>query len=199
MQIVIDMIPISYSTLDNLSDPIFVNSSNGVYIACNKAFEDLVSIPKNKILGKTIHDVWPAHLANLYAQADSELRASRGEQRLQSFITTSKKSEGISGVYYKNLIDCNSYHDKNAILGIFKTLDENQSIFKYTENPLTNREVDVLRLASKGFSNKIIASDLNISNHTVADYFKSIHIKLDVHNRIEAITVARQLGLIITA
>lgn len=191
------MVPISCNVLDNLSDPIFVNSSDGIYTACNKAFEDLVNIPKYKILGRTIHEVWPGHLANLYSHSDNQLRQKKGEQRLKSCVTTSKLSESICGVYYKTLIDCEVYQKKNAVLGVFKTEDKLQKMISDLESPLTNREIDVLTLASKGLSNKLISSSLGISIHTVADYFKSIHTKLDVHNRIEAITIARHLNLII--
>ncbi len=192
------MVPISCNVLDNLSDPIFVNASNGVYTACNKAFEDLVNIPKHKILGRTIHEVWPGHLANLYSQSDGQLRLKKGEQRLKSCVTTSKKSENICGVYFKTLIDCDVYEERNAVLGVFKADDPIQKMLSELDSPLTNREIDVLTLASRGLSNKLISSSLDISIHTVADYFKSIHTKLDVHNRIEAITVARHLNLILT-
>ncbi len=192
------MVPISCNVLNNLSDPIFVNSSDGVYTACNKAFEDLVNIPKHKILGRTIHEVWPGSLANLYSQSDSQLRLKKGEQKLKSCVTTSRKSDNICGVYYKTLIDCDVYQDKNAVLGVFKVEDELSKFIKNIDSPLTNREIDVLTLASRGLSNKLISSSLDISIHTVADYFKSIHTKLDVHNRIEAITVARHLNLILT-
>lgn len=193
-----DMVPISCKVLDNLSDPIFVNSSNGVYTACNKAFEDLVNIPKHQILGRTIHEVWPGRLANLYLQSDSQLRQKGGEQKLKSCVTTSKKGENICGIYYKTLIDCDVYDDKNAVLGVFKVQEELKKIIKNISSPLTNREVDILTLASRGLSNKLISSSLEISSHTVADYFKSIHTKLDVHNRIEAIALARDLNLILT-
>ena len=195
---VISMVPISCNVLDNLTDPIFVNSNDGVYTACNKAFEDLVNIPKHKILGRTIYDVWPGHLASLYSQSDSQLRQKKGEQRLKSCVTTSRKSDNICGVYYKTLIECDVYQEKNAVLGVFKADDPLQKMISDLESPLTNREIDVLTLASKGLSNKLISSSLGISIHTVADYFKSIHTKLDVHNRIEAITIARHLNLIIT-
>lgn len=51
---------------------------------------------------------------------------------------------------------------------------------------LTDREVQVLRAAAAGKQNKIIASELNLSQHTVKLHMHHIISKLGVHNRTEA-------------
>lgn len=61
---------------------------------------------------------------------------------------------------------------------------------------LTPREVDVLRQLAKGLANKEIADVLNISEHTVKGYLKSILGKLHVADRTEAVTAALQRGII---
>jgi len=64
------------------------------------------------------------------------------------------------------------------------------------EDALTAREVEVLRLFSRGLSYRESADALGISAHTVGDHVKSIYRKLGVHSRTEAIFEARQIGLI---
>ena len=61
---------------------------------------------------------------------------------------------------------------------------------------LTARELDVLRDITKGWSNKIIARDLGITDGTVKLHVKSILRKLNVHSRVEAavIAVEEELG-----
>ena len=61
---------------------------------------------------------------------------------------------------------------------------------------LTPREIDVLKLFSRGLSYREASDTLGISAHTIGDHVKSIHRKLRVHSRSEAIFEARQLGLI---
>jgi DNA-binding NarL/FixJ family response regulator len=61
---------------------------------------------------------------------------------------------------------------------------------------LTPREVQVLNHLAKGLANKEIADVLNISEHTVKDYLKSILAKLRVADRTEAVTAALQRGII---
>lgn len=61
---------------------------------------------------------------------------------------------------------------------------------------LTPRELDILKLFSRGLSYREAATALVISQHTIGDYVKSIYRKLRVHSRTEAIYEARQSGLI---
>jgi two-component system, NarL family, response regulator DesR len=68
--------------------------------------------------------------------------------------------------------------------------------FVQTENPLTNREQDVLRLVKEGKTTKEIAATLYLSSGTVRNYMSEILAKLEVKNRIEAITVAEKNGWI---
>ena len=60
---------------------------------------------------------------------------------------------------------------------------------------LTARELDVLRDITKGWSNKVIAKDLGITDGTVKLHVKSILRKLDVHSRVEAAVIAVEEGL----
>jgi len=58
-------------------------------------------------------------------------------------------------------------------------------------NPLTSRELAVLAEANKGLSTKMIAANLYLSAGTVRNYLSAIFSKLGVHNRLEAIKIAK--------
>jgi LuxR family maltose regulon positive regulatory protein len=60
---------------------------------------------------------------------------------------------------------------------------------------LTRKEVQVLRLAAQGLSNDQLAERLFIAETTVRTHLRNINVKLDARNRMEAIAVARRLGL----
>jgi LuxR family maltose regulon positive regulatory protein len=62
--------------------------------------------------------------------------------------------------------------------------------------PLSERELEVLRLLNTPRSSTDIARDLYISTNTVRSHMKSIYRKLDVHSRKEAIARARELDLL---
>lgn len=74
------------------------------------------------------------------------------------------------------------------------------NLFKGTETkivePLTDRELDVLRLAAKGYTNKSIGVQLNISDRTVQGHLAHIFAKLQANSRTEAVMRAVSLGLI---
>jgi DNA-binding NarL/FixJ family response regulator len=63
--------------------------------------------------------------------------------------------------------------------------------------PLTPREREVLGLLGRGLSNKMIARDLQISEHTAKFHVSSIYAKLGVASRTEAVSLGARLGLIL--
>ena len=62
--------------------------------------------------------------------------------------------------------------------------------------PLTAREGEVLGLIGRGLSNKMIARELHISEHTVKFHISSVYAKLGVGNRAEAVSQGARRGLI---
>lgn len=62
--------------------------------------------------------------------------------------------------------------------------------------PLTERELEVLHLLVRGYSNREVALALDIAEYTVKTYARHILAKLKVHSRTEAILVAMRLGII---
>ncbi len=62
------------------------------------------------------------------------------------------------------------------------------------ENPLTDREKEVLELVADGKNTKEIAEELSIKTGTVRNYISIILDKLEVKNRIEAITHSKEKG-----
>jgi len=64
------------------------------------------------------------------------------------------------------------------------------------DEPLTERELTVLRLVAEGHPNKEIAAHLTLSTDTVKAHLKSVFAKLGVDDRTEAVTVAVRRGFI---
>lgn len=64
------------------------------------------------------------------------------------------------------------------------------------DNPLSKRELEVLRLIEKGMTYEEVGQVLEISWHTVTTHLRRVYHKLQVGSRGEAVYEARQRGLI---
>ncbi len=64
------------------------------------------------------------------------------------------------------------------------------------EEPLSERELEVLRLVAAGLSNRDIAQDLVLATGTVKKHTNNIFTKLNVSSRIQAVSQARDFNLL---
>lgn len=65
-----------------------------------------------------------------------------------------------------------------------------------TDQQLTKREIEILKLIRQGFLSKEIAYKLNLSIYTVNNHRKNILAKLKANNVVEAIIRAESLGIV---
>jgi NarL family two-component system response regulator LiaR len=137
-------------------------------------------LPEVGILILTAYDDEPYVMAVLQAGANGYV------------LKTAKTEELIQAVH-------DVYEGKSA-LGPTVTQKLMSNLFKRSEKtkvePLTERELDVLRLAAKGFTNKAIGVQLNISDRTVQGHLAHIFAKLQANSRTEAVMRGVSLGWI---
>ncbi len=82
-------------------------------------------------------------------------------------------------------------------------LEDNTSFIDTTrtshsaDQPLTQRELEILRLTADGLNSREVAERLVLSVETIRWYLKLIYSKLDVHSRSEAIARAKALNLLV--
>jgi DNA-binding NarL/FixJ family response regulator len=61
---------------------------------------------------------------------------------------------------------------------------------------LTSREQEVLRLVARGMTTREIGGEIGLSPNTVKSHARSLFTKLGAHNRVQALAVAKERGLI---
>jgi DNA-binding NarL/FixJ family response regulator len=61
---------------------------------------------------------------------------------------------------------------------------------------LSEREIEIVRLVAKGFSNDELAERLHLSPDTIKVHLRHVYEKLGVESRVEAVTEAMRTGLV---
>jgi LuxR family maltose regulon positive regulatory protein len=156
---------------------------------------------------------WAHHSAN-----NEKLSVEVMEQALQlasgnGFIALFADEVGPIGDIVKNCLNANIgsrfMSDITGILNIktvpldnaTRTAKQNKTITLSSEKeiltePLSTREIEVLRLIDAGLANKEIASKLFLAPATVKAHIRNIYGKLDVKSRTEALARSRKLELL---
>ncbi len=130
--------------------------------------------------------------------------ADEGE-RMRSLIARMLTSEDFRNPLFRGLQIVNqklcSYADR--LLAAFDhapSLRSPRAEIRHLQSeivePLSEREIEVLRLLAAGQSNPEIAQALYVAVSTVRSHAKSIYGKLNVHGRWEAVQRAKELGLL---
>jgi diguanylate cyclase (GGDEF)-like protein/PAS domain S-box-containing protein len=70
----------SQQLLDAIPVPIFYKDRPGMFRGCNTAYEKFVGMTKEQVVGKTVFDIAPQNLAEIYYQADEVLFTQPGTQ-----------------------------------------------------------------------------------------------------------------------
>jgi len=106
---------------------------------------------------------------------------------------------GAVGYLFKNLLRTELIQTIRMVHGGHKRIPPEIALEiaeHAADDAITARELDVLQGIAKGNSNKIIASNLNISEHTVKNHLRNILSKLDASDRTHAVMIALKRGFL---
>ena len=105
--------------IDALPIPIFLRDRNGVYKGCNKAHEKFIGIPLSELYGKSLYDIQPEEIANLFSKRDKELFESPGDQIYETEFQIADGSIR-NVIFYKSVIR----DEKEEIIGIVGSIHD---------------------------------------------------------------------------
>jgi DNA-binding NarL/FixJ family response regulator len=140
--------------------------------------------PQVRVLILTAYDDDPYVFALLQAGADGYvLKTASSEELVRAVHTVYKGQSALSPEIASKVV-------RQMASG--KPVAAEEQV-----EPLTERELDVLRLAAQGKTNRAIGGLLDISHRTVQGHLASIYGKLEVNSRTEAVTEALRRGWIV--
>jgi two-component system, NarL family, response regulator LiaR len=156
---------------------------------------DLVMPEKDGItaIREIIADNPEAHILVLTSYGEDEKAFSAIKAGAMGYLLKDTSPEqliqSIKDVYQGNF----SMHP-NIARKLFKEINQ-QSALPPTHDPLSEREVDVLKLVAQGMTDQEIATRLFISSWTVHTHVRNILAKLHLANRTQAALYAQRTGL----
>lgn len=140
--------------------------------------------PHVRVLILTAYDDNPYVFALLQAGADGYvLKTASGDELVQAVRTVSQGKSALSPEVATKMVQQARSGKPATAAGQVE--------------PLTPRELDVLRLAARGLTNRGIGHELGVSHRTVQGHLASIYSKLGVGSRTEAVTEALRRGWIV--
>ena len=69
--------------LDALPFPVFYKDDRFWFLGCNQAYESFFGFGRDQLVGRTVYDLWPRELADVYQQADLEVMAGTAPPSLR--------------------------------------------------------------------------------------------------------------------
>ena len=108
--------------INSMPNPVFYKDVSGKYEECNRAFEEFIGVPRERILGSTVYEVAPSELAAVYHRKDLELMESRGGQVYESRV---RHADGTirDVMFYKTTL-MNNDGDVRGLIGMMLDITE---------------------------------------------------------------------------
>ena len=114
------------SLLTAIPAAVFYKDRQGRYIGCNQAFSDIMGVDEQQLAGRTVGELWPSDLADIYHQADLDLMEQGGHQIYVSEVV------GADGRRRPVIFGKQVFHDAHGevagIVGAFVDISEQQRL-----------------------------------------------------------------------
>lgn len=137
-----------------------------------KILQQIKASSNNKVLMLTIHNEVEYLIRAMQNGADGYILKDRDSVTLKKAIYSVFSGE--------------TYIDPSLIPAYNERMRQDSFTDHSSEEDLTRREIEVLKLVAEGFFNKEIAAKLDISEKTVKNHISSIFKKIDVADRTQA-------------
>ncbi|MBF0508233.1 MAG: PAS domain S-box protein [Deltaproteobacteria bacterium] len=85
--------------IDTIPAPVFYKDARGIYQGCNTAFERFLGKSKEMIIGKSLYEVHPQHLADIYSRTDNEIFKNLGSLTYESTMQSADDEEHDLVIY----------------------------------------------------------------------------------------------------
>jgi PAS domain S-box-containing protein len=149
--------------LETISNPVFYKDTQGRYTGCNRAFEEFIGRSRAEIIGKTVYDLAPEHIAHKYYQKDAELFEQPGTQHYEWKV--SRYDGVLRDVIFEKATITDAADTVIGLVGVISDITER----KQAEEALKEREETLNAILSASPVGIFLAHDriLGWTNHAM--------------------------------
>jgi PAS domain S-box-containing protein len=97
--------------LDSMPVPVFYKNAKGIYSGCNESYAKFLGISKESFIGKSVYDISPKNLADIYYKKDKELFDHPGTQVYEAEV------KGHDGITHNVVFNKATYNNEDGSLG----------------------------------------------------------------------------------
>ncbi|MDR3553429.1 MAG: PAS domain S-box protein [Syntrophobacteraceae bacterium] len=117
---------------DSIPCPLFYKDINGIYLGCNSAFQTCIGRPAHEIIGRTVFDIAPRELAEIYHKADLDLLKEPGVSHYEALF---RHADGNLHDVLFTKYAFSDYSGKTAgLVGVMLDITERKNAERMLEN-----------------------------------------------------------------
>ena len=129
------------SVMDNIPCPLYIKDINLVYGACNAAFEDLIGIEKDKIIGKSVFDLFEEEASEIIRKKELELLSGNRAEVYE--LPLSGRGGEIVDLIFHETVHKRADGSLAGLLGVVMDITEMKDIEKSLKDAKENLEIKV--------------------------------------------------------
>lgn len=170
---ILDQLRFVETLLDTIPNPVFYKDVDGRYTGCNRAFETLLGLSRQQIIGKSVFEVAPVEIAEQYHRKDQELLEERGRQTYELRVRDGQ-GQLRDVVFTKTTIE-DAEGRVTGLIGTAVDITERKRMEEtLRESEQTNRAI----LDNIGIGISMIAPDMRVLafNRQMRDWFPQVDL-----------------------
>jgi len=205
-----------FALLEQTADATYTITGNGEICSWNSAAQQLFGYAESEVLGRNIEEI---------LEPDAESRSTSGSSlrdMAEPIPDFDREVQVRSGkrvwVNISTIVFRNERTGRRLVVQLLRDIDHQRRNEELVNNlvesarrllesahdpshhatvePLSEKELRILKLFAEGCASGVIAKKLRISPQTLRNHLHHINRKLRTHNRLEAVTHAQRRGLI---
>jgi diguanylate cyclase (GGDEF)-like protein/PAS domain S-box-containing protein len=159
-KVVINELDFIETLIESIPHPIFYKDKDGLYKFFNSAFQEFIGFKKSELLDKSVYDISPKELADVYRKADNDLLNKGGKQIYEAKVKYADQS--YRDVIFTKAVHTDSDKKSLGIVGVMQDVSSQRSV-----------EHELKRIYK---ANNILLD----MNHRILDYYSEAQFLHDI-------------------